>query len=81
MHLKGAIILDNADWYPRTAAMLRSADFKQIDFCGFGPFNAFNAATSIFFRPQCRLFDQKRHSELTVIGGNEIKGGVLDDHP
>ena len=47
---KGIIILDNADWYPNTAKMLRNEGFKQIDFYGFSPMNSFPECTSLFIK-------------------------------
>lgn len=45
----GLIILDNSDWYPKTASLLRDHGLHQIDFSGFGP-SGWNAwATSVFF--------------------------------
>jgi hypothetical protein len=52
----GLIVLDNADWYPNTAAMLREAGLIQVDMSGFGPINAYTWTTSLFlhrdFRPR-----------------------------
>ena len=45
----GMIILDNADWFHQTVDCLRSFDFIQVDFAGFGPFNQYTWTTSIFF--------------------------------
>ncbi|MCK5667360.1 MAG: hypothetical protein KAI17_27925, partial [Thiotrichaceae bacterium] len=47
---RGFIILDNTEWYPKTAKLLTSAGYTQIDFIGFPPINAFPSATSIFYR-------------------------------
>jgi hypothetical protein len=44
----GMIILDNADWYPKTAALLRDAGLIQIDFTGYGPVNNYTWTTSLF---------------------------------
>lgn len=78
---RGFIILDNSEWYPNTASFLRSSGFTQIDFFGFGPINSFPSVTSIFFKPDCHLFNDKLGSDLTVIGGNKLAGGALDDRP
>lgn len=52
----GLIVLDNADWYPNTTAMLRAAGLIQVDMSGFGPINAYTWTTSLFldraFRPR-----------------------------
>lgn len=44
----GLVVLDNADWYPNTAAMLRDAGLIQVDMAGFGPINAYTWTTSLF---------------------------------
>jgi hypothetical protein len=44
----GMIILDNSDWHPRTAALLRRAGLVQVDFSGFSPINAYVGTTSFF---------------------------------
>lgn len=40
-------VLDNADWFPRTAAVLRNAGLHEIRFKGFGPVNNYAWATSL----------------------------------
>jgi hypothetical protein len=46
----GMILLDNSDWYPRTAAMLRAADLIEVDLAGFGPINDYTWTTSLFLQ-------------------------------
>lgn len=46
----GMIILDNSDWYPNTARLLRDADLIQVDFPGLRPGRFHACATSIFLR-------------------------------
>ena len=46
----GFIVLDNSDWFPKTAQLLRQAGLIQIDFIGNGPINSYAWATSLFFR-------------------------------
>lgn len=46
----GLIVLDNSDWLPNTAKLLRERGFTQIDFSGPGPINAYLWCTSLFFR-------------------------------
>jgi hypothetical protein len=46
----GLIVLDNSDWFPNAARMLRDSGFTEIDFTGFGPINFYPWTTSIFFR-------------------------------
>lgn len=46
----GIVILDNSDWYPDTARILRDRhDLLQVDFHGFGPINNYTWTTSLFF--------------------------------
>lgn len=44
----GLMILDNSDWFPNTAALLRNAGLLQVDFHGFGPINGYSWTTSLF---------------------------------
>lgn len=45
----GLVILDNSDWHPDTAKVLRdNYDFLQVDFHGFGPINDYTWTTSLF---------------------------------
>lgn len=69
IHLEadGIIILDNSDWYPNTAADLRSNGFFQIDFSGFGPINNYTWTTSIFIRQFSDL--QKNFIKVMPMGG------------
>lgn len=46
----GMIILDNSDWYPNTAKLLRDADLIQVDFPGLRPGRFHACTTSIFLR-------------------------------
>jgi hypothetical protein len=56
----GLIILDNSDWFPKTARTLREAGLIQVDFTGLGPINYYAWTTSIFLE---RNFAMKSHSE------------------
>lgn len=44
----GFIILDNSDWFQKTAKYLRKNGLIQIDFMGFGPINGYTWITSLF---------------------------------
>lgn len=50
----GIIILDNSDWFKKTAAYLRDMDLLEVDFHGFGPINSYTWTTSIFFSRNAR---------------------------
>jgi hypothetical protein len=49
-HLRegGMIILDNSDWLPESARILREADLIEVDMTGFGPINRYAWTTSFF---------------------------------
>jgi hypothetical protein len=67
----GLIILDNSDWWPNTAKLLRDAGFNQIDFIGPGPLNSYAWSTSIYFQDN---FDIPRQTKQNVI---KVHGGVI----
>lgn len=52
----GLIVLDNADWHPNTAALLRAKGLLQVDMTGFKPGECHTSTTSLFFH---RAFDFK----------------------
>jgi hypothetical protein len=51
----GMIVLDNSDWYPKSAALLRDAGMIQIDFTGYGPVNNYTWTTSLFLRRNAQI--------------------------
>lgn len=51
----GILILDNSDWYPKTAELLRNAGLIQIDFTGYGPVNNYTWTTSLFLKRGVRM--------------------------
>ncbi|WP_017325982.1 hypothetical protein [Synechococcus sp. PCC 7336] len=57
----GMIVLDNSDWFPKTAEIIRYADFIQVDMAGFGPINYYTWTTSLFLH---REFNLKPKSSL-----------------
>jgi hypothetical protein len=57
----GMIILDNSDWYPKTAALLREAGLIQIDFSGYGPVNNYTWTTSLFLTRGVKLKPRGQH--------------------
>ncbi|HSA34294.1 MAG TPA: SAM-dependent methyltransferase [bacterium] len=66
---EGFIILDNADWYPRTLRWLIDSGLLRVDMIGFSPINPYTLDTAFLFSPGHRpIFRDK------VI----MKGGV--DH-
>jgi hypothetical protein len=49
-HLRdgGMIILDNSDWLPESARVLRDAGLIEVDMTGFAPINDYTCTTSFF---------------------------------
>mgnify|MGYP002783752201 FL=1 len=51
----GFVLLDNSEWYPNCAALLRESGLIEVDFAGLGPVVDFSWTTSLFlhaaFRP------------------------------
>lgn len=78
LSVRGLIILDNSDWYPNSALLLRDNNFVQLDFYGFSPNNSFPTTTSLFFKSD-ELLKRRLKAQHPVIGGNKILGGALDD--
>jgi hypothetical protein len=60
----GLIILDNSDWLPESARVLRESGLLQVDMTGFVPANWYTQTTSLFFdrafvpRPRCARLPQ-----------------------
>ncbi len=67
-HLRegGMIILDNSDWHPQCAAILRDAGLLQVDMTGFGPVNDYTWTTSFFFH---RQFDFPMRTKVRPMSG------------
>lgn len=65
----GIIILDNADWFPNTAKLLRDNTFTEVDFIGTGPINSYAWCTSVFFKQahECSLLPT--NNAVRVLGG------------
>ena len=51
----GFIVLDNSDWFPGAAAVLRSCGLIEVDFAGIAPLNAYTSTTSLFLQPSTQL--------------------------
>ena len=69
---RGLIILDNTEWYPRTAELLTSAGYTQIDFIGFPPINAFPSTTSIFYKSNELINRKLEQNQWAPIGGRYL---------
>lgn len=70
----GFILLDNADWYPNTTAMLRDADLIQVDFPDFRPLRWYRCATSLFLHRDFRARPRYERLPQPLIGGKDIAG-------
>lgn len=68
----GFILLDNADWYPNTTAMLREADLIQVDFPDFRPLRWYRCATSLFLHRNFRARPRYERLPQPLIGGKDI---------
>jgi hypothetical protein len=76
---RGMFLLDNTEWYPETARMIRKAGFSQIDFSGFGPINAFPSTSSLFFRDPFLLSRRRTPDAWAPVGGHYLD--AYDDKP
>ncbi|MDX2255901.1 MAG: hypothetical protein NW214_10320 [Pseudanabaenaceae cyanobacterium bins.39] len=65
----GLIILDNADWWVKTAAFLRSCNLIEVDMTGFSPINGYTLTTSFFLHREFNLKPKSRHQPEHGIGG------------
>lgn len=75
----GLIVLDNADWYPGTARMLRAANLIEIDFSGFGPINDYTWTTSLFLD---RAYNFRPRSDRQPVPGiGSLPDSSPDDDP
>lgn len=68
----GFILLDNADWYPNTTALLRSGDLIQVDFHDFRPLRWYRCSTSLFLHKEFRARPRDGRLPLPPIGGKDI---------
>ena len=71
----GFIILDNAKWVPRTAALWRDAGLRQIPVWGFCPFNGYRITTAIFFTRNTVLPAVGDDSLAIPVGGLDCRRG------
>ncbi len=69
---RGFVILDNTEWYPNCAKLLREQGYTQIDFTGFPPINAFTSCTSLFFKNSELINNKKNLEKWTPIGGRHL---------
>lgn len=65
----GFVVLDNSDWYPKSAKVLRDAGLIQIDFCGAGPINPYAWVTSLFLKPGFHPIPAAGRQPAVPVGG------------
>lgn len=68
----GLIILDNSDWHPNTAALLRDLDLIQLDYPDFRPMHHFRCTTSLFLHPDFRPVPRGPRLPPMPRGGKDI---------
>jgi hypothetical protein len=68
----GMVILDNSDWVPDTAAVLRQADLLEVDMSGFVPIGSHTQTTSLFFHRECRLQPRTGRQPLPSAGARTL---------
>ena len=77
----GVFVLDNSDWYPNTAALLREHDLIQVDFADFRPAHHYRCTTSIFLRPSFRPRPSGSRLPLPPRGGKDVAQTNRWDQP
>jgi len=65
----GFIVLDNSDWYPNAAGVLRAGDLMQVDFHDFRPSHHYRCATSMFLHREFRPTPRAGRLPLPPLGG------------
>lgn len=68
----GFVLLDNSDWYPNAAHVLREADLIQVDFHDFRPLHSFRCTTSLFLHREFRPKPKAARLPLPPIGGKDV---------
>jgi hypothetical protein len=74
----GMIILDNSEWYPNSARLLRDADLIQVDFPGLRPGRFHACATSIFLARDFTAKPAGAQMPLAPAGGKPRPPGKWD---
>jgi SAM-dependent methyltransferase len=77
----GFIILDNSDWFPNAARVLREADLIQVDFHDFRPLHHYRCTTSLFLHRDFRPKPKTARLPLTPIGGKDVADTNQWDSP
>ncbi len=77
----GAIILDNSDWYPNTAAFLRGLDLIQVDYADFRGDRHYRCCSSIFLHRDFRPRPLGPTLPAPSLGGKNAAADNLWDKP
>jgi hypothetical protein len=77
----GFILLDNSDWYPNAASVLRDADLIQVDFHDFRPLHHYRCTTSLFLHRDFRPKPKSTRLPLPPIGGKDVAASNGWDNP
>ena len=65
----GFVVLDNSDWHPNAARVLREGDLIQVDFHDFRPAHHYRCTTSLFLHPKFRARPKGERLPLPPLGG------------
>jgi SAM-dependent methyltransferase len=68
----GLVLLDNSDWFPYAARVLREADLIQVDFHDFRPLHHYRCTTSLFMHRDFRPKPKSTRLPLVPIGGKDV---------
>lgn len=77
----GFVLLDNSDWYPNAARLLRDADLIQVDFHDFRPLHSYRCTTSLFLHREFRAKPRAARLPLPPIGGKDVAETNVWDQP
>jgi predicted O-methyltransferase YrrM len=65
----GFVVLDNSDWHPNAAGILREGDLIQVDFHDFRPAHHYRCTTSLFLHREFRPQPRAERLPLPPLGG------------
>lgn len=68
----GFVILDNSDWFPNAARVLREGDLIEVDFHDFRPLHHYRCTTSVFLHRDFRPKPKTTRLPRVPIGGKDV---------
>lgn len=71
----GMAILDNADWHPDSARVLRASGLLQVDFAGFKVTESHASTTSVFLKRDFNFATLQARQPTYAVGAKEILSG------